>query len=105
MFEVSTLVAFFVAISLLGCGLASDMAETQKRAEAVAIALEKEVGVKPFVGWNIHNGKLTNVNISFPLEGVGKLTAAELHAKATAAASANFDKAPEQLVVATFSKK
>jgi hypothetical protein len=43
----------------------SDMTEAQKKSETIALALEKEIGVRPFAGWNIHNGTLTNVTVSF----------------------------------------
>jgi hypothetical protein len=92
-------------VLLTSCGMVSDMAEVQKKSEAISVALEKELGVKPFVGWNIHNGTLTNVNVNFPLDGVAKLTAGDLDAKVRAVVSQHFEKPPEQLVVSTFSKQ
>jgi len=88
-----------------GCGVVADLAESQKKSEEFAVALEKELGVKPFVGWNINNGTLTNVNVNFPLEGVARLAAGELHAKVRTVVSRHFGKAPEQLIVSTFSTK
>src|SRR5882762_9609226 len=104
-FTNKTVVSLVVAAALAGCGMVSDMAETQKKSEAIALALEKELGVKPFVGWNIHNGSLTNVNVSFPVESVAKLAVGELAAKVRVVVSQSFEKPPEQLVVSTFSKK
>ena len=101
-----TLGLVFVGASLLSaCGMIGDMTEAQKKSETVALALEKETGVKPFVGWNIHNGTLTNVTVSFPMEGVSKLTIGELDAKVRAAVTRSFEKPPEQLVVSSFSKQ
>jgi hypothetical protein len=90
---------------LVGCGMVSDLAETQKKSEGIAVALEKELGVKPLVGWNIHNGTLTHVNVNFPVEGVAKLSVGELDAKVRVVVTKHFEKAPEQLVVSTFSKQ
>ena len=94
-----------IGAALPGCGLFQDMAATQKKSEAVAIALEKDLGVKPLVGWNIHNGILTNVNVTFPVESVAKLPVGELDARVRAIVLKSFEKPPEQLVVSTFSKK
>ena len=100
------LVLVFVGVSLLSaCGMIGDMTEAQEKSETVALELEKETGVKPFVGWNIHNGTLTNVTVSFPMEGVSKLTVGELDAKVRAVVTRSFEKMPEQLVVSSFSKQ
>src|SRR4051812_17264766 len=69
------------SLALCGCGMVQDMAEFQKRSDAIAVSLEKELGIKPLVGWNIYNGTLTDVNVVFPLEGVSKLPVGELEAK------------------------
>lgn len=91
--------------TLLGCGMVSDLAETQKKSDAIAVEIEKDLGVKPMVGWNIHNGTLTHVNVQFPVEGVAKLSVGELDAKVRAVVAKSFEKPPEQLVVSTFSKQ
>ncbi len=90
---------------LFGCGMVSDLAETQKKADAIALALAKEIGVKPVVGWNIHNGTLTHVNVQFPVEGVAKLPVGELDARVRAVVTKSFEKPPAQLVVSTFSRQ
>ena len=93
------------AATLASCGMVSDIAETQKKSEAIALALEKELGAKPLVGWNIHNERLTNVQVSFPLESVARLEVGALEARVRAVVTRSFDKPPEQLVVSTFSGK
>ena len=95
--------AFLWTIALTGCGIVSDMAETQKKSEAVAAALEKELGVKPLVGWNINNGSLTNLTVNFPAEPVEKLSVGELNARVRVVVNQQFERPPEQLVVSTFS--
>src|SRR5258705_11799337 len=87
------------ALALCGCGMVQDMAESQKKSDAIAVSLEKELGIKPLVGWNINNGTLTYVNVTFPLDGVSKLAVGELEAKVRAIVLNSFEKPPEQLVV------
>jgi hypothetical protein len=95
-----------VGIALMsGCGVVSDITDAQRRSEAIALELEKDMGVKPFVGWNIHNGTLTNVTVSFPVEGVAKLSVGDLNARVRKAVAQSFEKPPEHLVVSTFSKQ
>jgi hypothetical protein len=91
-------------LALFGCGLVQDMPEVQRTSDAMAVSLEKELGTKPSVAWNIRNGTLTNVNVTFPLEGVSKLPVGELEAKVRAAVE-SFDRPPEQLMVSVISKQ
>ncbi|HTS53539.1 MAG TPA: hypothetical protein VMH26_09730 [Burkholderiales bacterium] len=90
---------------LFACGMVQDMAEVQKKSDAIAVSLEKELGAKPTVGWNIHNGTLTHVNVTFPLEAVSKLPVGELEAKVRAIVRQSFEKPPEQLIVSVISKE
>lgn len=94
-----------VASVLFGCGMASDVAETQKKSDVIALALEKEIGVKPLVGWKIQNGTLAHVNVQFPVDGVAKLPVGELVSKVRVVVTKSFDKPPQQLVVSTFSQQ
>ncbi len=54
------------AISLTACDVTSTLTEGSKQARAVESALETSTGVKPNVGFNWQNGKLTSVTIIFP---------------------------------------
>lgn len=90
---------------LFGCGMASDVAETQMKSDAIALALEKEIGVKPLIAWKIQNGALAHVNVQFPVDGVAKFPVGELVSKVRVAVTKSFDKPPQQLVVSTFSQQ
>ena len=90
---------------LSACGMIGDMSDALEKSEAIAVELEKEIGTKPFVGWNINNGTLTNVTVTFPIEGVSKLTIGELDAKVRVVVARSFDKPLEQLIVSTISTK
>lgn len=83
-----------VAALLFGCGMASDVMETQKKSDAIASALEKEIGVKPQIAWEMQ----------FPVDGVANLPIGELVSKVRTAVTTSFDKPPQQLVVSTFSQ-
>lgn len=97
---------FSVVASLLcGCDMASSIAETQRKSDAVALALEQEVGVKPQIGWKVNNGTLTHIDVHFPADGVANLPVGELVGKVRTAVTRNFEKPPQQLVVSAFSRQ
>jgi hypothetical protein len=99
----SRLAAIASMLLLVGCGVVGDFTETQKQAEATAVALEKEFGAKPFVGWNINNGTLTNVNVVFPVATVSTLTVADLESRTRRVVVQEFKQKPKQLMVAVTS--
>ena len=49
-----------------GCGLVDAVFDGFKHAKAVENDLVAMVGVKPAVGFNWHNGRLTSVTVTFP---------------------------------------
>lgn len=83
-----------VAALLFGCGMASDVMETQKKSDTIALALEKEIGVKPQIAWKIQNGTLAHINVQFPVDGVANLPIGELVSKVRTAVTISFDKPP-----------
>lgn len=85
--------------------MASDVAETQRKSDALTLALEKEFGVKPLVGWKIQNGSLAHVNVQFPVDNVANLPVGELANKVRGVVNKSFDKPPQQLVVSAFSQQ
>ena len=95
--------ALLGALALFGCGMVQDMVNVQKNSDAIAVALEKELGAKPLVGWNIQNGTVTNVSVTFPLEAVSKIPVGELETKVRASVLKTFEKPPGQLVVSVIS--
>jgi len=95
--------AFLGALALFGCGMVQDMVNVEKNSDAIAVALEKELGAKPLVGWNIQNGTVTNVSVTFPLEAVSKIPVGELETKVRASVLKTFEKPPGQLVVSVIS--
>ena len=55
-----------VTAMLAGCGFVDSMKEGLAHVKAVETDVEQSTGVKPEVGFNWHNGRLTSVTVQFP---------------------------------------
>ena len=55
-----------LAAGLAACSVVDTMVDGFKHTRAVESALESSVGSKPAVGFNWHNGRLTQVSVTFP---------------------------------------
>lgn len=55
-----------VAVALVGCDAVSVVTDGMKHAKAVETSLAEATGVKPQVGFNWNNGRLTSVTVNFP---------------------------------------
>ena len=87
-----------LVIFLAGCDMASSMKDGLKHSELVAKDLEKSIGIKPFVGFNWHNGTFTTVTVNFPsIPNSKKLE--ETSQLVEKAVKYNFKKSPEQIVI------
>ncbi|MHC2254711.1 hypothetical protein [Bradyrhizobium embrapense] len=69
--EVRSTARALLAVALLagcaaGCGLVDAVFDGFKHAKAVENDVVAMVGVKPAVGFNWHNGRLTSVTVTFP---------------------------------------
>lgn len=70
--------AILAAALLLGaCNAIESLKEVHTQAEAAAALLEKDVGTRPLMGWNVHNGTFTNLNVVFDGAKVGTLSVRE----------------------------
>lgn len=87
------------ALFLGACDFVETFKEVQSQAEAAATMLEKDVGTRPFIGWNVNNGKFTNLNVVFDGTKVAALSVRELESKVRKAVSASFKEQPQQLMV------
>lgn len=88
------------ATFLLGaCDFVETFREVQSQAEAAAAMLEKDVGTRPSMGWNINNGKFTNLNVVFDGTKVAAMSVRELEAKVRKAVGSSFKEQPQQLRV------
>ena len=55
-----------LAIGLSACDAVNTATEGFKHAKDVEADLERSIGVRPQVGFNWHNGRLTTVTVAFP---------------------------------------
>ena len=55
-----------LAFALCACDAISTLKDGLQQAQAVEGDLEQSTGVKPRVGFNWHNGRLTSVTVLFP---------------------------------------
>lgn len=64
------MVRYIAALTLIAglaaCSVVDTMVDGFKHTRAVESALETSVGSKPAVGFNWHNGRLTQVSVTFP---------------------------------------
>jgi uncharacterized protein YceK len=95
----SRLVPLFVLAAMLaGCGVVSTLTEGMQQAKEVEADLEQSTGVKPAVGFNWHNGRLTVVTVQFPgLYGDKPLS--ELAGLVRSTVTKDFKQAPERIVL------
>jgi hypothetical protein len=90
--------AIALSLALAGCGPASTVVNGFKNAAAVASALETEIGLKPQVGFNWHNGRLLSVTVQFP-RLYDQKPLAELAERVRAAVTKEFQQKPEAIVL------
>ena len=98
------LIAILLALFLLfGCDAFDSMTEGYKHTQDIASDIEKAIGSKPFVGFNWHNGSLTNVSVTF--EGIPEgVSVPGIVTLARSSVASHFKQEPDQVVVSfTFS--
>jgi hypothetical protein len=61
-----TIAIVLLATGLAGCGAVEALVDGFKHAKAVETDLAQTTGVRPTVGFNWNNGRLTTVTVTFP---------------------------------------
>lgn len=88
----------FLAGSLAACDVFNTLTDGWKHAKAVEAALGSTVGMRPQVGFNWRNGRLTSVTVLFPrLYEMRPLR--ELAATVRRAVTGEFRQRPETIVL------
>lgn len=96
--KVTTSVTLFLTTMLGACGPIDTMKEGFAHSRAVSDELQKNLGIKSFVGFNFNNGQLTSVNVSF--DGVPeKASLADITAASKQAVLTEFKQTPKRIVV------
>ena len=94
-----TIAIVVLASSLAGCGVVDLISKGMSYANAVAADLDRDIGVKPEVGFNWHNGNLQSVTVTFPKVYVGK-PLDELAGTVREVVVKEFKQSPETIVLA-----
>jgi hypothetical protein len=97
MFRIAALLAFTIALA--ACDAVSTVTEGFKYAKAVETDVEHATGVKPQVGFNWNNGRLTSVTVAFPRLYDAK-PLAELAETIRTSVKTQFKQTPENIVLA-----
>jgi hypothetical protein len=88
-----------VALALAGCDVINSAKDAFKEAQATAADLETTTGLKPNVGFNWSNGRLTQVTVTYPRLLDGK-PMPELVEAIRAAIRKEFKQEPDNVVLA-----
>jgi major membrane immunogen (membrane-anchored lipoprotein) len=92
--------SFVLSILLLaGCGFVEDMKGMMEKAQAVSKAIKDKHGWETQVGWNLNNGKLTDVTVMFQSKEVREQKVALLESAAAEAVGKTLALTPETLIV------
>ncbi len=84
---------------LIGCDAVSDMKGMFEKQELVQKAIKEEYGLQTRIGWNMNNGVLTQVTVSFVAGEVRDMKVSELEAAAKEAVASSFESTPRVLNV------
>jgi hypothetical protein len=87
-----------LAAGLAACGVISTLVDGFKYAQAVEADLQEVTGIKPGVGFNWHNGRLTSVTVTFPRLYETK-PLGELAEAARTAVTREFKQTPEHILL------
>ena len=95
-----TMLSLAAAIALVSaCGVVEDMKGAFEKAQLVAKAIKDRHGWDTQVGWNIHNGRLTQVTVTFQASDVREQKVAVLETAAAEAIVKAFAAQPEMIFV------
>jgi hypothetical protein len=87
-----------LSLLLCSCNMFDSMTEGFAHSNAVAAALEKSLGAKPFVGFSWNNGSLTQVSVVFEGYPAGK-TFADISGAASQSVLAEFKQKPGEIMI------
>ena len=92
-------VCALILAGLSGCDFTTGLQGLMENTGKVEETIKAEHGLDVSVGANMHNGRLTNVNVSFQAEQVRDMKVSKLETIARDAVKAGFDSSPRVLNV------
>ena len=96
MLRIAALALF--ALTLVACDAVNTVTEGLSHARAVESDLERETGVKPNVGFNWNNGRLTSVTVQYP-RLIESKQLGDLAKTVRASVTTQFKQPPETIVL------
>jgi hypothetical protein len=90
---------FSVCFLFLGCNAVSDMKGMFEKQELVQKAIKEKHGLESRIGWNMNNGVLTQVTVTFDGGQVRDKKVSQLETVAKEAVAASFKSTPQVLNV------
>lgn len=93
------LVFFALSMVLLGCDAASDMKEIFNKQEAAQNYVKEKYGWQSQLGFNIHNGVLSQVTLILRAEDVRNESVSHLEEIAREVVSASFKSTPKVVYI------
>ncbi len=93
------ILALSLAILVTGCGAFEDMAGFAEKQALVQKAIKDKYGWETMVGWNMHNGTLTQVTVMFNADQVRSETIANLEQAAQSGVASAFQSKPKVIYV------
>jgi major membrane immunogen (membrane-anchored lipoprotein) len=94
-----TIAGLVCALLLAGCGMVEDMKGMFEKAQLASKAIKDKHGWETQVGWNMNNGRLTQVTVMFKSSEVKEQRVAVLEAAAAEAVAKAFAAKPDAMFV------
>jgi len=88
-----------LSLALSACGMAEDFQNMSENQEKLQSLIKKENGWETQVGWNIHNGVLTQITIVVNANEVGEESVASVEKIVKDAVARTFDQKPQFLFI------
>lgn len=93
------ILALSLTLLLSGCNAFEDMAGFMEKQALVQKAIKDKYGWETMVGWNMHNGRLTQVTVNFDANQVRGETVASLEEAAKLGVATAFQSKPQVIYV------
>ena len=95
----SLILALSLAMLVTACSAFEDMASFTEKQALVQKAIKDKYGWETMVGWNMHNGTLTQVTVMFNADQVRGETIANLEQAAQVGVASAFQSKPQVIYV------
>jgi len=94
-----TLILLLAILLLSSCGFVDDMQDMLEKQQRLSDKIKRDFGWDANIGWNISNGTLTQVTISFSPDDIAQEKVGELKAKIDKLVAQSFEQKPQALII------